>query len=100
MSDEIKKQNLTHHHLTNFHLDDYPDEKQIVADNGNLVTVEEVKIAEDALLMADEYTEEQYKKLKRKVDWILLPLMWWCYGIQQTDKTGLGTMVCQRTPGL
>lgn len=38
--------------------------------------------------MADEYTEEQYKKLKRKVDWILLPLMWWCYGIQQTDKTG------------
>ncbi|EAL19236.1 hypothetical protein CNBH3350 [Cryptococcus deneoformans B-3501A] len=92
MSDEIKKQNLTHHHLTNFHLDDYPDEKQIVADNGNLVTVEEVKIAEDALLMADEYTEEQYKKLKRKVDWILLPLMWWCYGIQQTDKTGLGTM--------
>lgn len=48
MSDEIKKQSLTHHHLTNFHLDDYPDEKQIVADNGNLVTVEEVKIAEDA----------------------------------------------------
>jgi hypothetical protein len=40
-----------------------------------------------------EYSDEEYKKILRKVDFILLPLMWWCYGIQQTDKTGLGTMV-------
>ena len=39
-----------------------------------------------------EFTDVDYKKLLRKVDYILLPLMWWCYGIQQTDKTGLGTM--------
>ncbi|KAI3322589.1 MFS general substrate transporter [Xylariaceae sp. AK1471] len=37
-----------------------------------------------------QYSEEQYKKLKRKVDRYLLPLMWLCYGIQQTDKTSLG----------
>ncbi|TGJ88708.1 hypothetical protein E0Z10_g15 [Xylaria hypoxylon] len=38
-----------------------------------------------------KYTEEEYKKLKRKIDRYLLPLMWLCYGIQQTDKTSLGT---------
>lgn len=37
------------------------------------------------------YTEDQYNNLKRKVDKYLLPLMWLCYGIQQTDKTSLGT---------
>ncbi|KAB2578542.1 MFS transporter [Lasiodiplodia theobromae] len=38
-----------------------------------------------------DYTEEQYKKLLRKIDRYLLPLMWFCYGIQQTDKTSLST---------
>ncbi|EKG14879.1 Major facilitator superfamily domain general substrate transporter [Macrophomina phaseolina MS6] len=38
-----------------------------------------------------DYTEEEYKKLLRKIDRYLLPLMWFCYGIQQTDKTSLGT---------
>lgn len=37
------------------------------------------------------YTKKQYHQLKRKVDKYLLPLMWLCYGIQQTDKTSLGT---------
>lgn len=37
------------------------------------------------------YTPEQYKKVLRKIDRFLLPLMWFCYGIQQTDKTALGT---------
>ncbi|KAI0018646.1 MFS general substrate transporter [Xylariomycetidae sp. FL0641] len=46
---------------------------------------------------ASEYTDEQYKQLKRKIDRYLLPLMWLCYGIQQTDKTSLGT---QATFGL
>ncbi|KAI4863509.1 MFS general substrate transporter [Hypoxylon rubiginosum] len=38
-----------------------------------------------------QYTEEQYRKLKRKADRYLLPLMWLCYGVQQTDKTSIGT---------
>lgn len=29
-----------------------------------------------------QYTEEQYKQLKKKIDRYLLPLMWLCYGIQ------------------
>ncbi|WVR08946.1 hypothetical protein IAU60_006005 [Kwoniella sp. DSM 27419] len=82
----------TSHHLTNLDLGEYPDEKHVTTENGNVVTVHEVNVAEDALLAEGEYTEEEYNKLKRKVDFILLPLMWWCYGIQQTDKTGLGTM--------
>lgn len=44
-----------------------------------------------------QYTEEEYKALKRKIDRYLLPLMWLCYGIQQTDKTSLST---QATFGL
>ncbi|EIM89633.1 MFS general substrate transporter [Stereum hirsutum FP-91666 SS1] len=45
----------------------------------------------DIVLAESQYTEEQYAKLKRKIDRYLLPLMWLCYGIQQTDKTSLGT---------
>ncbi|WVQ81400.1 hypothetical protein IAT38_003524 [Cryptococcus sp. DSM 104549] len=89
---EIEKAPATQHHLTNVQLEDYPDEKHIIAENGNEVTVHEVAVAEEAILAEGEFTDDEYKKLKRKVDFILLPLMWWCYGIQQTDKTGLGTM--------
>lgn len=38
-----------------------------------------------------DYSPAEYKKLLRKIDRFLLPLMWFCYGIQQTDKTSLGT---------
>ncbi|WVF65393.1 hypothetical protein IAT40_000120 [Kwoniella sp. CBS 6097] len=68
------------------------DDKLIKSEEGGLITVQEVQVAEEAILAENEYTEDEYNRLKRKVDWILLPLMWWCYGIQQTDKTGLGTM--------
>lgn len=54
MSAEIKGEHLTHHYLTNAQLDDYPDEKQVVG-NGDLVTVEEVKVAEDAWVMTVDY---------------------------------------------
>ena len=30
----------------------------------------------DILEAEEEYTEEQYKKLLRKIDWTILPLMW------------------------
>ena len=43
------------------------------------------------VIRESDYTPEQYHKLKRKVDRFLLPLMWFCYGIQQTDKTAIGT---------
>ncbi|KAK0241548.1 MFS general substrate transporter [Armillaria nabsnona] len=39
-----------------------------------------------------EYSPEQYKKLKRKIDIYLLPLMWLCYGVQQVDKTSFSVM--------
>lgn len=33
-----------------------------------------------------EFTDEQYNKLKWKVDRWLLPLMWLIYGLQQMDS--------------
>ncbi|WWC72941.1 uncharacterized protein I206_106905 [Kwoniella pini CBS 10737] len=88
----IPQEEKTSHHLTDVDIAGYPDEKQVIAENGNVVTVNEVNVAEEAILAEGEFTEEEYKKLRRKVDMLLLPLMWVCYGIQQTDKTGLGTM--------
>jgi hypothetical protein len=38
-----------------------------------------------------DYTEAEYEKLLRKIDRYLLPSMWFCYGIQQTDKIAIGT---------
>ncbi|KAK3110020.1 hypothetical protein LTR53_016134, partial [Teratosphaeriaceae sp. CCFEE 6253] len=43
------------------------------------------------IIRESDYTPEEYKKLLHKIDRYLLPLMWFCYGIQQTDKTSLGT---------
>ncbi|RYP76421.1 hypothetical protein DL769_003627 [Monosporascus sp. CRB-8-3] len=40
--------------------------------------------------------EEEYKKFERKIDKCLLPLIWLCYGIQQTDKTSIGTGTVER----
>ncbi|KEZ46542.1 hypothetical protein SAPIO_CDS0336 [Scedosporium apiospermum] len=39
--------------------------------------------------VAAEYSDQYYRKLLWKIDLFLLPLMWICYGTQQTDKTSL-----------
>ena len=44
------------------------------------------------MLAESDIAEEEYDKVKRKTDYILIPLMFWMYGIQQSDKTGLATM--------
>lgn len=43
------------------------------------------------IIKESDYTDADYKKLLKKIDRFLLPLMWFCYGVQQTDKTSLGT---------
>lgn len=50
-----------------------------------------VALAEDNLNATEEYTEAQFKRLLRKQDLILLPIMWVCYGTQQADKTSVST---------
>ncbi len=42
-------------------------------------------------IFVEQYTEEDYKNLVRKIDLVLLPLMWVLYGLQQADKTGIST---------
>lgn len=73
-----------------------PDEKhiatgEITPDVGNGEVVGVGKDGEVDIIRESDYTPEEYKKLLRKIDRYLLPLMWFCYGIQQTDKTSLGT---------
>jgi hypothetical protein len=34
-----------------------------------------------------EFTPEQERKLVRKIDWMIVPLMWSCYFLQYLDKT-------------
>ena len=56
---------------------------------GELVVID--KDGNVDVIRESDYTPEEYKKLLRKIDRFLLPLMWFCYGIQQTDKTSIGT---------
>ncbi|KAG7446491.1 MFS general substrate transporter [Guyanagaster necrorhizus] len=51
----------------------------------------EREAAIDTVAAAEQYTEEEYKSLVRKIDLVLLPLMWVLYGLQQADKTGIST---------
>ncbi|KAL0258325.1 hypothetical protein SLS55_007501 [Diplodia seriata] len=72
------------------------DEKAVDEKKGTATAVEEdvevvVAYQDGDEIRESDYTEEQYKKLLRKIDRYLLPLMWFCYGIQQTDKTALST---------
>ncbi|KAI0549862.1 MFS general substrate transporter [Xylaria curta] len=62
------------------------ENKQIL-ESSEKASVAECDVQDGAIPV---YSEEEYKKLKRKIDRYLLPLMWLCYGIQQTDKTSLG----------
>ncbi|RAH85568.1 major facilitator superfamily transporter [Aspergillus japonicus CBS 114.51] len=39
----------------------------------------------------DEFTQEQYNKLRKKIDWIILPLMWVISGTQYADKASIAT---------
>lgn len=42
-------------------------------------------------VFVEQYTEEDYNSLARKIDFVLLALMWVLYGLQQADKTGIST---------
>ncbi|KAK8864563.1 hypothetical protein IAR55_001813 [Kwoniella newhampshirensis] len=63
---------------------------------GDLLSKEgviEVKESDDiSRVDEEEYSDAEYKRVRWKSDLILLPLMFWCYGIQLVDKTGMGTM--------
>jgi hypothetical protein len=61
---------------------------------GSVAVVEEVpKDGDEALRFlkshhaVGELTIEDEKKLLRKIDWMVMPLMWSCYCLQYLDKT-------------
>ncbi|KAJ6513057.1 MFS general substrate transporter [Mycena sanguinolenta] len=49
------------------------------------------KLAIEIVDATGKYTHEDFNRVLRKQDMILVPLMWLAYGIQQVDKTGLAT---------
>ncbi|KAI7260227.1 hypothetical protein KC352_g10246, partial [Hortaea werneckii] len=54
--------------------------------------VEPISVEQNGdIIRETDYTPTEYKALLKKIDRFLLPLMWFCYGIQQTDKTAIGT---------
>ncbi|KAL6400859.1 major facilitator superfamily transporter [Ilyonectria robusta] len=59
----------------------------------NIAMTEKGKFTDDILEgtvdVAPEYSDQYYRKLRWKIDLWLLPLMWFCYGTQQADKTSL-----------
>ncbi|KAK4064193.1 uncharacterized protein Triagg1_9172 [Trichoderma aggressivum f. europaeum] len=73
------------------------DEKQAPPDESTMVTeivdMHAVTRAQDSILdtVNAKYTKDEYKCVLKKIDRILLPLMWLCYGTQQADKTAVST---------
>ncbi|KAF9888585.1 hypothetical protein FE257_008517 [Aspergillus nanangensis] len=52
---------------------------------------EDVDIGAQFLAEHDvEYTEEENRRLRRKIDWRIVPLAAWACGLQFVDKSGLG----------
>jgi hypothetical protein len=61
---------------------------------GSVVNVEEPSKGGDEALRflrsqhaVGELTAAEEKKLVRKIDWMIMPLMWGCYCLQYLDKT-------------
>jgi hypothetical protein len=60
---------------------------------GSVGVVEDVKDIDEALrFLKNQHdvgpmTEEDERKLVRKIDWMIMPLMWACYCLQYLDKT-------------
>lgn len=57
-------------------------------DEGDIIE----KVALDTVNAEHEYTPAEYRRLLWKIDLCLLPIMWFCYGTQQADKTGVSVM--------
>ncbi|KAF7336770.1 MFS general substrate transporter [Mycena venus] len=61
-------------------------------DKEHQVSVDVAKeLAIETVNATEKYTQEDFDRVRRKQDRILMPLMWIAYGIQQVDKTGLST---------
>ncbi|KAF4464782.1 major facilitator superfamily transporter [Fusarium albosuccineum] len=63
------------------------DEKVDDIEMTNKPSVDDLQ--EGTVDIAVEYSDKYYRRLLWKIDLWLLPLMWVCYGTQQTDKTSL-----------
>lgn len=49
------------------------------------------EVTADILNAESEYATEYMRKLLWRIDLFLLPVMWFCFGTQQADKTALST---------
>ncbi|KAH0531310.1 hypothetical protein TsFJ059_000160 [Trichoderma semiorbis] len=73
------------------------DEKEAPPDESvgatEIVHMDTATSAQDPILdtVNAKYTEDEYRRVLKRIDRILLPLMWLCYGTQQADKTAVST---------
>ncbi|WVQ78692.1 hypothetical protein IAT38_000779 [Cryptococcus sp. DSM 104549] len=66
-----------------------PRVEEVVAELGGSDDSNIVDLAARAHLEKVSYTEEESKSVLRKIDWHLMPLLIWVYGIQYADKQTL-----------
>ncbi|OIW34816.1 MFS general substrate transporter [Coniochaeta ligniaria NRRL 30616] len=67
------------------------DEKTVGLNDSTAAKKSIDDIREDTVEAVTEYSDAYYRRLRWKIDLWLLPLMWFCYGTQQADKTSLST---------
>jgi hypothetical protein len=74
--------------------DDSPSSPHSDVEIGSVAVVDDhIKDGDEALRflknqhVVGEMTAEDEKKLVRKIDWMIMPLMWSCYCLQYLDKT-------------
>ncbi|KAL4877384.1 major facilitator superfamily domain-containing protein [Aspergillus karnatakaensis] len=67
--------------------------KELAPDDKNTIELAAADKIDDVdagvLDIAPEYSDRYLRRLRWKIDLWLLPLMWFCYGTQQADKTSL-----------
>ncbi|KAI4597701.1 hypothetical protein KJ359_003976 [Pestalotiopsis sp. 9143b] len=65
------------------------DKKSLDKQDKDAGAVELQPVSSCVIGQTTEYSEADYKKLTRKIDKYLIPIMFFMYGIQQTDKTSI-----------
>ncbi|WVQ72932.1 hypothetical protein IAR50_002494 [Cryptococcus sp. DSM 104548] len=81
------------------HTPDLEEKKGAYADDPVIAVMDvehdsnDLAVAEDVILAESQYTQDDYDKLKRKFDLILLPCMMLAYGLQYSDKVSLSSGV-------
>ncbi|KAL7425033.1 hypothetical protein Q5752_000721 [Cryptotrichosporon argae] len=71
----------------------YVEDEKAVGLDVDVVPADELVEAQEMIRAEHEFTEDEYKRLMRKVDFALMPLLMITYGLQYSDKGSLSSGV-------